>query len=168
MIRPEVAALVRRHSEMIVFLSFVAGGLWLATRGGWFLALLGLGVSGAGGILALGAWRRLRFRRAVSAQGVVEIVEGAVRFYGAETLGAEIALRDLVELRLLRVGESAAWRLRSEGGEALLIPVDAAGAAGLADAFTALPGLDLGAVSRALAAVADGGATMRTVWMRRG
>ncbi|MDM7458525.1 MAG: hypothetical protein P3W94_004055, partial [Paracoccus sp. (in: a-proteobacteria)] len=84
------------------------------------------------------------------------------------TMGAEITLRDLVELGLLRVAGKALWRLRCEDGEVLLIPVDAAGAEGLADAFTVLPGLDLGAVSRALAAVADGAATMRIVWTRQG
>lgn len=167
MIRPEIRRWLAIHAELLTCLALVAGGLWLGFRGGWFLALLGGAVVVTGAVLAMGAWRRLAFRRAVAAQGVVEIVEGAIRYFGAETPGAEMPLRDLAEIRLLRVSGRACWRLRSITGEALLIPVEAAGAAALADAFTALPGLDLGTASDALSAVADGGAAMRTVWLRR-
>ncbi|WP_168217385.1 hypothetical protein, partial [Paracoccus liaowanqingii] len=119
-----------------------------------------------GASLALGALRRGPFRRPVGAPGVVEIVEGAIRYYGATEMGGEIPLRDLVEIRLLRLEGRAHWRLRSQSAEAMLIPVDAAGSAALADAFTALPGLHMGAVSAALAQVADQGDAMRTVWRR--
>jgi hypothetical protein len=76
------------------------------------------------------------------------------------------ALRDLVEIRLLRLNGQAHWRLRSAGGEALLIPVDAAGAEVLAHGFTALPGLDMGAVSQALAHVSEQPDATRLVWRR--
>lgn len=167
MIRPEILRWLSVHAEVLSFAGVVLAGLWLALRGGWVLLALGGVVALAGAVLLVGAWRRLVFRRAVAAQGVVEVVEGAIRYYGAQSLGAELALRDLAEIRLIRVEGRACWRLRSLGGEALLIPVEAAGAEALADAFTALPGLDLGAVSQALRAVADGDATMRAVWLRR-
>lgn len=166
-IRPEIRRWLSVHAEALSCAAVGLAGLWLAFRGGWFLALLGGVVALTGVVLMLGALRRLAFRRVIAAQGVVEIVEGAIRYYGAETPGAEMPLRDLAEIRLLRVAGRAQWRLRSIGGEALLIPVEAAGAAALADAFTALPGLDLGATSAALSAVADGDAAMRTVWRRR-
>lgn len=168
MIRPEIRRWLNLHAEVLAFAGVALAGLWLAFRGGWILLALGGVVALSGAVLLLGALRRLAFRRVVAAQGLVEVVEGAIRYFGAESVGAELALRDLAEIRLIRVQGRACWRLRSLGGEALLIPVEAAGAEALADAFTALPGLDLGRVSQALRAVADGDATMRAVWMRRG
>lgn len=167
MIRPELRQSLNRHSEVIVFGALTALGIWLAFRGGWFLAAVGGAVAVIGAVLAIGALRRGAFRRPVAAPGVVEVVEGAIRYYGATELGGEIALRDLTEIRLLRVRDHAHWRLRSHSGEALLVPADAAGAEALADAFTALPGLDMRAVSAALAHVADQRDAIRTVWRRQ-
>ena len=166
MIRPRLQALLRANAELLVFAGLALFGLWVAFWGGWFFALLGAAVALVGGSLALGALRRGPFRRPVGAPGVVEIVEGAIRYYGATEMGGEIPLRDLVEIRLLRLEGRVHWRLRSQTAEALLIPVDAAGASALADAFTALPGLHMGTVSAALAQVADQGEAMRTVWRR--
>ncbi|MCF3973191.1 hypothetical protein L1965_05855 [Paracoccus sp. EGI L200073] len=168
MIRPELRALAARWSEILVACAVVLSGGWLVLRGGWFFAALGGLVSLVGTALLIGAWRRLPFRRQVDAPGVVEVVEGAVRYYGAESPGGEIALRDLSEIRLLRLRGHGHWRLGNATGEALLIPVDAAGAEALAHAFTALPGLDMGAVSTALAHVADQPDAVRTVWRRPG
>lgn len=168
MIRPALRARLSRHRELLVYGALMLAAVWLALRGGWFFALLG----GAGllvaGSLAVGAFRRTAFRRPVTSPGVVEIVEGAVRYYGATRMGGEIPLRELVEIRLLRLEGHPHWRLRSQSGEALLIPADAAGAGALADAFTALPGLQMGAVSVALAQVGRQRDAMRTVWRRPG
>jgi len=114
----------------------------------------------------LGALRSRPFRREVSAPGLVEIVEGAIRYYGATDIGGEIPLRELSEIRLLRLNNRGYWRLRSQSAEALLVPVDAAGADQLAHAFTALPGIDMGAVSAALAQLSQQGDAIRTVWRR--
>ncbi|MCZ0960330.1 hypothetical protein [Paracoccus benzoatiresistens] len=168
MIRPELRAWLSRRSESLVATAILLAGLWLAFRGGWFFAALGGLVLLVGLSLLIGAIRRLPFRRGINAPGMVEVDEGAIRYYGAAVLGGEIALRDLVEIRLLRLKGRGHWRLRSASGEALLVPVDAAGAEALAHAFTALPGLDMGIVSAALAHVADQPDTVRTVWRRPG
>ena len=165
-IRPELRQWVRDRAEMLVFAAVFLLGLYVALLGGWFLALVGGCVMVIGGVLAVGAFRRSPFRRPIGAPGVVEVVEGAIRYYGATERGGEIALRDLSEIRLLRVEGRAHWRLRSISAEALLVPADAAGASALADAFTALPGLDMGMVSHALAQVADKDDAIRTVWRR--
>ncbi len=168
LIRPDLRAWAARRSEALVAAAILLSGLWLALRGGWFFAALGGLVLLVGLSLLLGAIRRLPFRRQISAPGVVELDEGAIRYYGAAVLDGEIALRDLVEIRLLRLKGRGHWRLRSATGEALLVPVDAAGADALAHAFTALPGLDMGTVSAALAHVADQPDAVRTVWRRPG
>jgi hypothetical protein len=168
MIRPDLRTWAAQRSEAIVATLILLAGLWLTLRGGWFFAAVGALVLLVGLSLLIGAIRRLPFRRGIAAPGVVEVDEGAVRYYGAAVLGGEIALRDLVEIRLLRLKGRGHWRLRSATGEALLVPVDAAGSDALAHAFTALPGLDMGAVSAALAHVADQHDAVRTVWRRRG
>lgn len=162
-IRPELAARLRPWREFAAAaLTFAAGG-WLFSLGGLLLRPLGAGVMLVAALWGLGAWRRRRFAATIAAPGLVEIEEGAIRYFGARALGGEIALRDLDQIRLLRLDGSAHWRLRSRTGEALLIPTQAAGAASLADAFAALPGFDLGRAAAALAAKHP----FQTVWERR-
>ena len=164
MIRPDLAGRLRPWGESLAALAAALVCLWIARLGGWFFGAIGL----AGGTIALlwliGALRRARFARAINAPGVVEIDEGAIRYYGARILGGEIALRELSEIRLLPLDGRAHWRLKSADGQALLVPLDAAGAPHLADAFAALPGIDMGAIAAAL----SGPPAIRTLWRRPG
>lgn len=168
MIRSGLRDWLSGHQDILAAGATALLGLWLALRGGWFFGLIGALVLMVGAALLIGALRRLPFRRRIDAPGLVEIDEGAIRYFGSATLGGEIALRDLTEIRLLRLRGQGHWRLRNAQGEALLIPVAAAGAETLADAFMTLPGLDMGAVSTALAHVADQPDAVRTVWRRPG
>lgn len=163
LIRPELAHRLRPWREVIAAVLVAAFGAWVFSWGGLVYRPLGLGVIAVAAIWGIDARRRMRFRREIAAPGVVELIEGAIRYYGAETLGGEIALRDLVEVRLLRLDGHAHWRLRSSDGQALLIPVEAAGAEKLAYGFSALPGFDLAAAANALDAK---GETFRIVWRR--
>ncbi len=162
-IRPELAAKLRPWREFAAAVLTLAAGGWLFSLGGLLFLPIGAGVMLFAMLWGLGAWRRRRFAAAIAAPGLVEIVEGAIRYFGARAMGGEIALRDLDQIRLLRLDGGAHWRLRSRTGEALLIPVQAAGAASLADAFAALPGFDLGRAAAALAADRP----FQTVWERR-
>ncbi|MBA4490553.1 hypothetical protein H1S04_07195 [Paracoccus sp. S1E-3] len=162
MIRPELARWLAPRREFFAALAGMALGLWVATRGGWFLGALGLML----GALCLG-WaidsrRRLAFRRDIAAPGVLDIDEGEIRYFAARALGGSVALRDLTEIRLLRLNGQDNWRLKTRDGQALLIPVEARGAEQLADAFTALPGVDMGRITGALAQ--KGGPSLRVVW----
>ncbi|ATQ54360.1 hypothetical protein [Paracoccus yeei] len=160
MIRPEL----RPYRETVAALVATGLGLWVFSRGGWVFWPLGALIAGASALWALDAWRRLRFRSRATAPGVVELDEGAIRYLSPDRLlGGEIALRDLSEIRLLRLNGRAHWRLKSLDGQALLVPVDARGADGLASAFAALPGVDMGRISAALKA---DGPTMQTLWTR--
>ncbi|MFD1882538.1 hypothetical protein [Paracoccus pacificus] len=140
-------------------------GLWLFGLGGWFFWPIGAALT----LLALGwlvvAWRRMVFRRDVAAPGLVEIDESRIRYFGARTLGGEMNLRDLAEIRVMTLDGRLYWRLRSLDAQAMLIPLDAAGAAALPDAFAALPGASLSELARGLEYVQTNGG-FRSLWRR--
>lgn len=174
MIRPAARAALSRWSEVILAGAIGVFGLWLLWLGGLILSPLGLGVVTLAGLLALTGWRRLRFRQAVAAPGVVEVVEGQVSYLGPET-GGFVSLTELAELRLITLRGRRLWRLKQADGQALLIPVDATGAEELFDAFASLPGMDMAALLAALtpaepaaggALVPAGTALMRPIWHR--
>jgi len=149
MIRPELRIALGRWREVIAATCLALFGAWLIALGGWLLGPLGIGLAllaAAWGVVAL---RRLRFLRGIAAPGVVEIIEGQVGYYGP-SFGGFVALADVTELRLSDVAGKRNWRLKTRGAEVLMIPVDAAGADRLYDAFAALPGIDMAAVTAAL------------------
>ncbi|MDO5648916.1 hypothetical protein [Paracoccus sp. (in: a-proteobacteria)] len=163
--RPEIQIWLRRHAEALICASIFGFGVWIGLRGGLFFGTIGIAVALVGLALLIGALRRLAFRRAIAAPGVVELVEGAIRYYGATFTGGEIPVRELTQIDLMDWHGHAHWRLHCANG-ILIIPVDAAGAAVLADAFTALPGVDMGAVAAALDAPEPG--AMRILWRKGG
>lgn len=166
LIRPELAARLSRHRELLSALALAGFGGWVFARGGWFYGAIGAAVIAVAAIWARDAWRRERFARAVAAPGLVEQDEGVVRVLSARALGGQIALNDLAELRLLRLKGHPHWRLKSRGGEALLIPLDAAGAERLAGSFAALPGFDMGKAVAAIDAAQAGGDAVQVIWRR--
>ncbi|MDR7123791.1 hypothetical protein [Pseudotabrizicola sp. 4114] len=174
MIRPEVQAALWRWREVALGAVVLALGLWLIRLGGYLLVPLGAVVGLAGVALAVLAWRRLRFVAAGEAPGVVQVDEGQVSYMGPQ-VGGFVSLRDLVELRLIGIRGRRLWRLKQADGQALLIPVEAAGAEALFDAFSSLPGLSSAGLVAALAptpgtgsrAVLAGGEN-RVVWRKAG
>ncbi len=164
MIRPELAEKLRPWAETGAALAATAFGLWVFSLGGWVFWPLGGLIAAASGTWALDARRRMRFRHDGLGPGLVELDEGAIRYLSPNRLlGGEIALRDLNEVRFMRLNGRSHWRLKSQGGEALLVPVDASGAEALAGAFATLPGIDMGRVASALA---PQGPAIQTVWTR--
>ncbi|MEO6298513.1 MAG: hypothetical protein ABIV25_09555 [Paracoccaceae bacterium] len=148
-IRPELTELIWRAREVIWASLVVALGLWLIVLGGYLLIPLGLIVGGIGLVLALTAFRRMRFQQDVAAPGIVELDEAQVGYLGPE-IGGFLSLQELVELRMLTLRGRRLWRLKQADGQALLIPVDAKGADRLYDAFANLPGMDTAALLAAL------------------
>ncbi|WP_205749151.1 hypothetical protein [Frigidibacter oleivorans] len=157
MIRPEVAAALRRWQEVIAAGAVLAAGLWLAWLGGWLLLPLGLLVAAAGLGLGWQGLRRMRFARGAQAPGLVEFDEAQIAYLGPES-GGFVSLAELAEIRLVTLAGRPHWRLKQADGQALLVPVDAAGAAALHDAFAVLPGIELGRLAAALQAGPDDGA----------
>ena len=174
MIRPEAIAALTRWREVALASAVAALGLWTATRGGPILAVVGVALAALGAGLALTALRRLRFAQQIGAPGLVEVIEGEVRYFGP-SFGGTASLADLTEIRLLMMRGRRMWRLKQSDGQALLIPVDAAGAEALYDGFSALPGMDMAAVLAALSSAGAGPGVvlanrpdMVTVWHRKG
>lgn len=164
MIRTDALTRLTHWREVIAAAGAALVSMWLFSLGGWLFLPIG-GLLGLASLVWLvAAWQRQRFRRPVAAPGVIEVDEGVIRYFGARIMGGQIALRDLSEICLLNISNRAYWRLKSGSGEALLVPLDAAGAEALADAFTSLPGLDMGRVS---AAVARTGPAVQTLWVRQ-
>lgn len=150
MIRPEAMAALARWREVALAAGIIALGLWLMGQGGLVLLPVGGALVALGAGMALLALRRLRFAQAPAAPGLVEVDEGQVSYFGPVS-GGFVSLREVVELRLLARGGQRFWRLKQADGQALLVPVDAAGSEGLFDAFSALPGMD----SQSLVAALD-------------
>ncbi len=173
-VRPEVRALLWQWREGFVGVAVVALGLWLASYGGYLLVPLGV-ILGLGGVsLGLLAWRRMRFAADGAAPGIVQVDEGQVGYMGP-TVGGFVSLPDLVELRLISMRGRRLWRLKQADGQAILIPLEAAGAENLFDAFSSLPGMSSADLVAALQPVAgaDSRAVMaggenRVVWRRSG
>lgn len=167
MIRPELLERLLPWRETASAFAFTVAGLWLAAQGGLILVPAGLAVAVLGSGWILSAFRRMRFARSPTAPGMVEVDEGQIGYLGP-AFGGYVALPDLVELRLLTMGGRRLWRLRQADGQVLLIPVDAAGAERLFDAFASLPGLDTSTLLAALVTPADpgGASALRPVWSR--
>ena len=166
--------MIWRAREVIWAGLVVVAGAWLISLGGYLLVPLGLIVGGIGAVLALTAWRRMRFQQVTAAPGIVELDEAQVGYLGPE-VGGFLSLQDVVELRLLSLRGRRLWRLKQSDGQALLIPVDAKGAERLFDAFANLPGMDSAALVAALdpqVLPADGALTLaaqtRVIWRRSG
>lgn len=139
-LRPEVAVLLKRWREVLGVIAVLALGLWIAASPGPVVRGFGYVLAALAGLALIPAIRRARFAGGGTGPGVVQVVEGRVLYMGPVTGGA-MSIAELTSLALHRnqAGE-AVWVLRDAGGM-LAIPVDAAGADTLFDAFTTLPGL---------------------------
>ena len=139
-LRPEVAALLMRWREVIAACAVVALGLWIAARPGIIVQGFGFVLAGLAALALIPAIRRARFTSDGQGPGVVQVIEGRILYMGPATGGA-VSLADLTALTLRRDQTGAAAWVLSEPGQLLVVPVDAAGADALFDAFTTLPGL---------------------------
>lgn len=174
MIRAELAEALWRWRAPLAHACVALAGVWLIWLGGYLLVPLGAAVLALGAGLGVMELRRMRFAQTVNAPGVVEVDEAQVGYLGPEG-GGYVSLAELVEVRLLTMRGRRLWRLKQLDGQALLIPVEAAGAERLFDAFASLPGMASGALVAALAPPAAQGpglitnaTEMRLVWRREG
>ncbi len=145
MIRSGVSEWLARLREVIAAAGLGVSGLWLCRLGGNILIPIGLLMIAIASGWGLTAWRWRRFQTDVAAPGLVEVLEGQISYMGPE-FGSYVSIPELIEIRMLVLYGRRHWRLKQEDGQALLIPVDAAGAGALFDAFSGLDGIDMGRV----------------------
>ena len=138
--RPEARAQLWRWREVIAAAGVVLIGIWMVAGPGLLLAIPGYALILGGVALAWLGVQRGRFRGADGGAGAVQVAEGQVSYFGPLT-GGTVALREMDSLTLDGAMFPAHWRLTQRGQPALLIPVNAAGAEALFDAFATLPGL---------------------------
>lgn len=160
--RPEARAALWRWREVIAGAVCLLLGLWLVWGPGFLLAIPGYAGIAGGIVLGWLGIQRGRFRTADGGAGAVQVDEGQVTYFGPLT-GGSVDLRELDSLILEGSLFPAHWRLTQGGHPPLLIPVNAAGADALFDAFATLPGLK---TERMLATLRAGQAHAVVVWHR--
>ncbi|MFK7836371.1 MAG: hypothetical protein AB8B60_09140 [Sulfitobacter sp.] len=138
--RPEARAALWRWREALVGFGVAILGLWLVAGPGFLLAVPGYAALMGGTVLIWLGIQRGRFRGPDGGAGAVQVDEGQVTYFGPLT-GGTVALREMESLTLEGAMFPPHWRLTQAGQPPLLIPVNAAGAEALFDAFAALPGL---------------------------
>lgn len=138
--RPEAKAELVRWREALVGAGLVVLGLWWLLGPGRLLTFPAVAFLVAGAALIWIGVQRARFRGKGDGPGAVQVDEGQIAYFGPLTGGA-IALREMSRLILDRSQFPAHWQLEQPGVPAVTIPVNAAGAEALFDAFATLPGL---------------------------
>jgi hypothetical protein len=162
-IRTDVWDALTRWREVILAAGAVVMGAWVMLRGGPFYVVAGAAVALAGLALGINAARRVRFRSATLAPGVVQIVEGQIAYFGPEE-GGFAALEEIEQLALDDCAAGRCWVLSLSDGRVLEVPQAARGAEALFDAFATLPGIEMSALMAALDRPRPGA---RVVWRRR-
>ena len=180
MIRAHAAAQIARWAEMAGVLAMALMGFYGLSLGGFVWAPLGALTLAAALPLGVMAYRRQQFTQTIQGEGVIEVVEGELRYFApsapmiggpnlpAPAMGGFLSLPDLSELRLIYIEHRGYWRMKTDDGQALMVPIDAAGHAALFDVFAALPHIDHGALLAALARPPATGAGAQVLWRRVG
>ncbi|MCA2013881.1 hypothetical protein [Pararhodobacter sp. CCB-MM2] len=157
--RPEAKAVIARWAETAVATLLTLIGLWWLWKGPGIVHIGGALLALIGGGLLFSALQRVRFATRNTGVGMVELVEGEIRYFGPR--GGGIVVIDHV-LALSLSADGSFWLVESFDGSILAIPRDATGAEALFDAFAALPGLDM---PRLLRIIAQGPAPRaRLIW----
>jgi hypothetical protein len=161
-IRPEASDALWRWREVLIGIVLAVLALWwLAGPRGMLGMIAPVLLVGAGALIMVGL-QRGRFRGAGNGLGAVLVDEGQITYFGPLSGGA-VALRELRRLQLDGSQHPAHWLLEQADGPPLMIPVDAAGADALFDAFAALPGLR---TERMLAQLRDTPNIAVVIWER--
>ena len=158
MIRPDALAALRRWREAIIAGCVIVLGLWLGLSPGPVVEGVGYVLALIGVLMMILALRRIRFARPGDGPGVVTLDEGRIAYLGPYYGGA-VAIRDMTRLSLRRATGGQTWVLTHPEG-VLAIPVNALGADQLFDAFSALDGLNMPHLLRALRETTPGTVTL--------
>lgn len=161
--RPEAMAVLTRWREVLMAAAVILIGVWIAMRpGGVIVTGFGYVLIGLGAAFMVPAVRRARFLTGTDGPGAVQVDERRILYMGPVSGGA-MALDDLRVLSVRRDGADQVTWVLADTTQLLVIPVDAAGADALFDAFAALPGLN---VERLIQAVQSRTKGSQRLWVR--
>ncbi len=176
MIRPELAAQLRRWAEPAIAAGATLMALWIVGAGdlrwGWLSLILSLIIFVAGGLWVREAIRRVRFATGgADGAGRVFVEEGRILYVGG--LGnVQIELNDVTRVDLAASkanGQSrASVLLYTPGVHPAAIPLNAEGQDGFIDALCTLPGFRFDALNAAILKQRAAGrfAPIVTFWRR--
>jgi hypothetical protein len=164
-LRPEITRWFARWAESVGAVILAVAGLWFLWRGfkrfNTVLELIGLVLLVLGAAAFWASFQRTRFARAKQGPGLVEVTERQISYmtpFGGDSIDLDAITR--LELRS-GVDRERSWVLTQTAGPTLFIPVNAAGADRLFDAFSALPDMDS---ARLVAAVNATGDQRDVIW----
>ena len=145
-------------------LSLAAYWLWMGlSRPSYFFLGLGGLLALAFGPLFYFALIRLKLRNSGEAAGIVEVRERNIVYF-APRLGGDVSLEGIAKIVISPTKSgSYNWVLYAPEQPPLIIPFNAQGADRLLHAFSALPGLSLDRLNKALNADRN---VMHIVWQR--
>ncbi len=165
--REDAVKEVKRWLEplfLALSLPLAAYWLWLGvTRPSYFYLFIGVLLGLVAGALLSLALIRLRLRAGGDAAGIVEVRERSIVYFSPH-LGGDVSLETLSKI-VISPSKSGSynWILYAPEQRPLIIPFAAQGADHLLHAFSALPGLSLERLNRALKANRN---VMHIVWQR--
>lgn len=165
--RQEALHELKRWSEpllTIAVLLLAARLVWVGVaRPNWIYLVIGGGLAPIGGSLFYLSMMRLKISRARGAAGIVEVRERNIVYFSPH-LGGDISLDGLQKIAISpNKSNSYNWVLYAPGQRPLIIPFAAKGADRLLHAFSALPGLSLERLNKALNADRN---VLHIVWQR--
>ncbi|MEM9579854.1 MAG: hypothetical protein AAF891_04145 [Pseudomonadota bacterium] len=161
-VRPEAQAALWRWRETLVGIGLMGFALLWAANSFGPLRIMALVGAALAIMLMFVGFQRARFRSAAGGQGVVQVDEQQITYFGPLS-GGTLALADIGALSLNRQSTPYYWQLVPLQGTPLLVPVDAAGGDALFDVFSNLPGLKTEKMLHALNHGADG---QIVIWRR--
>ncbi|MEL7213606.1 MAG: hypothetical protein AAGK92_13165 [Pseudomonadota bacterium] len=161
-IRPEARQTIWRFREVLVGVALDLVGLLLILTGRGLAVWIGVAICIGGSILILAGIQRARFRKGAGGAGVVNVVEGAVSYFGPLTGGA-VSIREMKRLSFDPRHTPPHWVLEQTGHDPLLIPMNAEGAEALFDAFEGFKGLN---TQHMLRVMNDPPAAPVVIWQR--
>ncbi len=153
-VRPPVMTHLVKWREAYVVGFLLLFGLWLFLYGATTLNLvaqgLGLVISLVGIIFLYITLQRIRFKRAETAPGMVEVTEREISYFGP-LHGKTISLESLRKIELRESEAYAAiWVLHYAAGDPMIVPISAKGSDRLFDAFTGLSGVKMDVLVKAI------------------
>jgi len=142
LIRPELARQIHRWREPLIWAAVALAGTLMLLAGlsdmAWLQLALGAAMSGVAVAFFVVSTRRIRLSDDVLGEGVVQIDEGRIAFFGP--LGG--AFIDVASLQKVEITRHF-WCLSGSDGTQVWIPRGASGVENLPDALSVLPGITL-------------------------